>query len=397
MTEQTRTFFLKTSSNNYETKVSNADFKLKTDHTPVELNNGVVGVSLASCTFPQNQPNITASSNTLYFTFDDTTLQNQVTVTANESFRWRYYDNLNGIWSSWLTHTASGVELVAPHLTLASLVTQLNTNFQAAYNAETGNVGTEVTFAATSDYFVTFTNSGSLIFEFDHADPGGYLALLGFSNSGVYGLDSHPPTSTYTHRATYSAVAHSYSVPVGQYDITELAAVIEAAFIAAEPTLVVTVNLAEISTTDQRLTIECDQKIYIYGINQGSTIGPLLGIGDDYDTSADGAPPYNHYFSYVANLHGPTNVYLQSKLLAGRTTLDGDTGGIVSIVKQIPITAGYRDLQVFGNEDNGIPDISFARSRRKHFTEVDVRLVDHNGNTFDIGNGEVEVMWKLYY
>lgn len=396
MTSETRTFFLKTSSNNYETKISNSDFKLKTEHTPVELNNGVVGVSLASCTFPQNQPNITSKCNTLYFTFDDPTLQSQVTVTANDTFNWRYYNGDVGVWSGWITHTPAGAEIAAPHATLAAVVTQLTTNFQAEYLAETGRAGTEVVFGSTTDYFATFTNTGPLTLEFDTVDPGGYLALLGFSNDGVYALDSHAHPS-YTHQATYSAVAHSYSAPVGQYDISELVSVVEAALIAAEPTLVVTVSLSEISTTDQRLTIECDQKIFIYGINRGSTMGPSLGIGDDYDTSAQVGTPWTHNFSYVANLHGPTNVYLQSRLLAGRTTLDGDTGGIVSIVKQIPITSGYRDLQVFGNEDNGIPDISFPRSRRKHFTEVDVRLTDHNGDTFQIGNGEVEVMWKLYY
>ena len=399
MTSPTRTFFLKTSSNNYESKTSNADFRLKTEHTPVELNDGVMGVSLVSCTFPQNQPNVHDATNTFVFGFDDTTLNSAVVVTSSHSFRWRVYNDSLGIWNDWQTYTASGAE-IDTFTTLALLNTQLNTNFRAAYNAHTGRVGTEVTFSTTADgtYVELFTNSGPLRLEFEPV-LGNYLTLLGFRNTGLYSLISHvaPPGSSYLYKATIPATAYIVGVPPGQYTITELAAFIEQVLLVGDPSLVITVSLSEFTVNDQRLTITCDQKIFFFGVNHGSTIGPLLGIGDDFDTSADIISPFTHFLSYVANLHGPTNVYLVSQLLAGRTTLDGDTGGITSIVKQIPITAGYRDLQVFMNNDNGIPDISFPKSRRKHFTEVDVRLLDHHNRTFQIGNGEIEVMWKLYY
>ena len=61
-TQETRTFFLKTSSNNYDRKSSNSNFVISTIHTPVELNDGVVGVSLISAAFPQNQANITSKT-----------------------------------------------------------------------------------------------------------------------------------------------------------------------------------------------------------------------------------------------------------------------------------------------------------------------------------------------
>lgn len=99
-------------------------------------------------------------------------------------------------------------------------------------------------------------------------------------------------------------------------------------------------------------------------------------------------------FPYVANLHGPQQLFVHSSLLAGRTTVDGD-GGIVSIARAIPITVGYRDLQTYEHEDSGIADISFPR--RKHFNQLNVTLRDSKGRSVDIGAGELELFWKVYY
>lgn len=403
---ETRTFFLKTSSCNYQRRVSNADFVVHTPHTPIELNNGVTGVSLVSAAFPQNQPNITSAHNTLRWQFDVDAKNNPFTGAGPLTFEWRWRV-IGGTWSTTQTYTAINNEL-NNFTDVASWVTEINAGFQAAYNTLTSRTSTEVAFGALTTgseaSIVTFAASPAIEVELA---PGSstYLSVMGLSTfpQDRERIDNYAGTDSSGRRiiyiGDYSPTSYTTTVPAGQYSITDLAAVLLADFKLyplAAPAAANIVSIDEISDIDQRLkiTTAAGYELIVWGIDFGSTLAPIIGTSITVDSKTAST---DTTLSHVANLYGPSVTYLHSQLLAGRTTLDGDTGGIVSIVKQIPITAGYREMQCYNNDDSGVPDISFPTSRRKHFSEVDVTLRDQHGRVLDIGAGELEVMWKLYY
>jgi hypothetical protein len=414
-TQETRTFFLKTSSNNYDRKSSNSNFVISTIHTPVELNDGVVGVSLVSAAFPQNQANITTKNNVFRWQIPRVVT---FTPTGSHSFQWSVRgSSTNHLWSAWQTHTASGGELAAfDHIT--TWAAQINPTIQAAYNALTGDTATNVAFGAYAGTgwhiqgeqqksIATFTVSGQYEWEFGAVSNGNYLSLVGFSDTGRLAIGTSNPYNQ-TFIGSFAPNSWAETITPGQYTFTELAAAIKTAMELRAGVAVTSFD--EVSTIDQRakmnLSIDggpyLDSEPFIWGDHFGTTMGNTLGLPADVQSFTptgyvDPDYTYEATFSHVANLHGPSVVYLYSQLLAGRTTLDGDSGGIVPIVKQIPITAAYREIESYRNDDNGVPDISFPRSRRKHFSEVDMKLVDQYGDPIDIGSGDLEVMWKLYY
>jgi len=404
-TAETRTFFLKTSSSDFERKTSNADFVVHTSHTPVELNNGVTGVSLVSATFPQNQANIISGRNVLRFSISDSAKNDSFAVSGADTIEWRRKEG-SGNWSIWYTHTASGGE-IATFTDMDTMMTALNANFKTSYTTAFPSASAnDVEWESFADFMggagdiqnksiATFQTALSVQVEFKQT---AYLTKLG--------IDVNRPivqgyTANVKYMGRFAPNSYSYTVPVGQYTIEDISTLILTELNSVNPGLLGDFYTAfgEISAIDQRprlTTTALAEAVVFWGCDFGSTIGPCLGISDGVDADIDGTT-FDTTFSHVANLHGPMVVYLYSQLLAGRTTLDGDTGGIVSIVKQIPIVAAYRELQVYNNDDNGIPDISFPLSRRKHFSEIDIILRDQHGNVMDLGAGSLEVMWKLYY
>lgn len=411
---ETRTFFFKTSSCNYQRRTSNADFVVHTQHTPIELNNGVTGVSLVSAAFPQNQPNVTSGHNVLRWQFADPS-KNSAFDPTGLSFQWRTRAN-GGTWSATQTWTAGdGAATDDASFTKVGdsggWAEAINTAFGTAYNSLTGRSATEVAWDAyeegkvhSEESIVTLSCTPGV--EIELLPGSAYLDMIGIDKipQDHMRVDNFQTTDASGRRRLYigsfSPSSYVTTVSPGQYSITDLTAVIlaeiQAQPTAAPATSTNVISFEEISDIDQRLrlTTTSGWEVTFWGVDLGSTIGPLLGVNsalDDFDVSTETD------LSYVANLYGPSVTYLHSQLLAGRTTLDGDSGGIVSIVKQIPITAGYREMQSYNNDDNGVPDISFPLTRRKHFSEVDVTLRDQYGDILDIGAGELEVMWKLYY
>lgn len=402
---ETRTFFLKTSSCNFERKTSNSDFVVHASHTPVELNHGVTGVSLVSATFPQNQSNVTDGKNVLRYSFTTSANNSSLTVVAvTDTFEWRRKATASSAWSSWYTHIASAAPAAETGVftDTGTFVTALNTNFKNSYttafpSASAGDVEfdlyndfTGLVTAIQNKSIILFRTFSGVIVEFKQSS---YLTKIGID------VSAERPNG-YNVNAIYLGVvaptAHVLTITPGQYTVEDISALILADLDTTNPGGYYD-SLGEISDNDQRLRLDTNlasETVVFWGTDFGSSIGPSLGISDGVDADIDGVT-FDTTFSYVANLHGPMVVYLHSQLLAGRTTLDGDTGGIVSIVKQIPIVAGYRELQVYNNDDNGVPDISFPLSRRKHFSEIDITLKDQHGNLLDLGSGSLEVMWKL--
>ena len=408
-TPETRTFFLKTSSCNYQRRTSNADFIVHTQHTPIELNNGVTGVSLVSAAFPQNQPNVTSGHNVLRWQFE-TTAKNVEFDPTGLSFTWRTRQTSSGpTWSAYQTWTAGDGAATddAAFTDVASWVSAINGAFGTAYNTLTGLPTANVAWATLPGHeasIVTLSTAAGI--EIELGTGSAYLDLIGLTPipQNLDRVDNFSTTDaknrTRKYIGSFSPTSYATTLSAGQYSVTDLTATILAAIqaqpTAAPATATNVTAFGEISDIDQRLklTTTSGWEVIFWGVDLGSTIGPLIGTDLAIDAKTGTG---DTTLSHVANLYGPSVTYLHSQLLAGRTTLDGDTGGIVSIVKQIPITAGYREMQCYNNDDSGVPDISFPTSRRKHFSEVDVTLRDQYGSVLDIGAGELEVMWKLYY
>ena len=384
-----RSVFLRVGTHDAEQKLSQSEYRVSIQHWPAELNQGARGVSLGSVTFPINEPNINVKTNRLRW--EPTTNTNSYTVTGSHSLTWRYRTKGDIVWSPIFTYNAGAA---AQGVYTATSFQDLVTDFQNTYNEETGLPGTDVVFGQPGETQAGLTNrvwnflylSTTHDFEFTNIVdvPNSLLLLLGFTDvtrtidrhNGIVG--SHSPTSNIT------------DITPGTYTSDVLADAIEADIYLQEGAIYNSGNFTIIEGTahDERyvVTNTSGNPLIIWPLIFGSDLAPLIGIGfedDEYLT-----------FDHVQNLHGNNVVYLHSEIIAGRSTVDGD-GGITSIMKPIPITVSYRDLQTYVNDDSGIPDILFPRN--KIFTDIDISLRDTQRRIVDIGSGELEVYLKVYY
>lgn len=391
-----RTVYLRTGSHDYRTREHNGSFTVILDHWPVEFNDGCKGISVDSVTFPQNVHNVQTYNNVFKWEpTDDTKNTNTVTLDPTTTIEWKA--DITGQNDQWNTFTPTFTTVFAAG-DKAALIIALNAEWQAHYNSVLGLPATDTAWALTDP---TVSGGYSNVIEFNKAansptinfrySPG--LVALGFTDVTKYpgGSTTQPPQGGYYMIGSSPPWAYTTTVPTGQYDIDQLLDVLEldvdTKYAASAPNVVV-----ESSVTDQRLlwSHAAGETLILYGDRFGSTLAPLLGVSSDYITTSGSTG----LLPYVANMHGPNTLYLHSSIMAGRSTVDGD-GGLISMAKTIPITAGYRELQTWDQNDNGVPDIAFPRS--KHFTEINMALRDVQGRSVDLGTGNLEVLWKLYY
>jgi hypothetical protein len=172
------------------------------------------------------------------------------------------------------------------------------------------------------------------------------------------------------------------SVPVGQYDVPELAAVLGGAEFAT------TFNQ---TTSKFEFTSLADDGIIL----ADSRFAQMLGITKDLQlafavpVSADSVP----------NLIGPKSIYVESPTLAQGQCLDANplSGGSIPLLETIPLAGvPYGFVINYHNNDSISSDIDYPKAitlRRTH-----IRLTDSNTNALSLPpNQEVDIILKVFY
>lgn len=424
-----KAIYLRAATHDSFSRTSNGSFRVDLDYWPVELNKGCHGVSLINATFPLNQPNITVNNNKLAYVLepiDDFDLGPPALVLpqgAQLAYRYRDPTSIDATWSDYKVFTVTPVggyptgAAVRAFTTLAAgdFRDEFDAALTAHFQAETGD--TDGAFAIQPIWYhdqnrskwiwnITFTSS---TYEIEYATviPDSDTSILfGLGITDATNVEPGIPGIT----GTQCPLAQCVVVPPGQYNDEELFEYINgdlstltpAGSVFAPPVIETDVVadpgppivFETTADTDERwyhTTTAPDRRILLLSERYGSTLAPFIGM--DYNTDTH-EPTIDSRLPHTTNLFGAQSLWIHSSIIAGRTTVDGD-GGIISIAKGIPVTAAYRELQTYTNDDDGTPDIYF--NRRKEFTQINVTLRDSQGRPYDIGSGELMTYWKLYY
>lgn len=451
-----RSVYLRTSSHDHSTLTSNSQYRVNLEHWPVQLNDGVRGVSLESIAFPNNAANITSENNIFYWDikgrdthpiryqdgYDFDVSDGDDAKKIGDRIIWRYRTSLSDPYSDWITFDLDPSTHATWNMTTMSGGIIDASDLAVLTGLLGGHITSYVTGSPVLGFHFRYTDdwrmcsfeiepSADLFIEFDTetAPDTNIMKLLGFDNGGIVATEH--PTWTSGHvsdiLSTRAPFAFKTVVPPGQYDIDtlldyisqniQLQSIDYAAGIPQFADLnpvggdmipliqqVPHTDLTPVShfghVGDFRSNGHLAQTLWgdnpgtrlvymFYSGTHGSTLGPVLGISNLVMGITD-----HETFNSLPNLYGNSMVYLHSSIIAGRTTIDGD-GGIISVVKPIPITVPHRHVQAVSFADSGIPNILFPR--KKFFTDVNITLRDGHGRPVDIGSGELEVVWKLYY
>ncbi len=184
-------------------------------------------------------------------------------------------------------------------------------------------------------------------------------------------------------------VARQVTLPVGQYDITELLAALNPLVQVLTPTLVITqtpVNLKLNFAAAVGITI-------LITLNDPlNTMAKTLGVTSDSPAAfaSFDAPS-------LTDLYGMRHVYVVSKALSNHTQLITGLDDIAKfpVIADIPISVPFGDLQVDNTNSTTTLDFSDYHSR-KNITDIDISLRDENGDILELNGASWILVFRVY-
>lgn len=384
LNQEGKSIYLRLSSNDSTVKVSNSQYSVDLSTWPNELGRGVTGISLVSASFAQNVTNVTEHNN--QFRWHSESSSSSYTIPVSHVTTMVITPKVEGF-----NYNAAVIHGGGVYTNATALAADLQTDYRAAYttwHTQAGNVD-----YAAADISVTSSDGYHATISID-PDANYYVAFInyqllldvGFSEISLNTLLDFGTSSITT---TTMPFTHLGTLPVGWYDYTTFSAAIVAAMSASTGGDVFT--MAEDPLTQVSIitpVTNVGDVIKFLPRVQGTTANILLGLGEEEVHGPVVTMPY------VGNLHGPQTLYIHSSKLTGHNSFDGD-GAVISIAKAIPITAEYRGIQTFVNNDSGVPD--HLMPRRKVFRKVNITLRDGDGHAVDIGAGNLQVKFRLYF
>jgi len=392
--QEGKSIYLRLASNDASVKVSNSQYSVDLTSWPNELGRGVTGISLVSASFPQNVTNVTENNN--QFAWHTKTGSGSLTIDSTYSTYITITEVSTGLTASQVCPWSFGTTVYTDadfvtlwnnvlfeyHICFSNLIS-ITPEFSAVFDPA------EFKVSLNADEQIVFENPAGSVYRYaigTSADEKNLATHIKFDDSD---LDLFNSTSVDLITTHMPSIVHTSTIPVGWYSYDDFVTTVIGLMASGGA-----FTMAEISDIDQRSVLTCTSTptdvIRFAPLRYGTTASALFGL--DADTGAVGTPAIT--FQYVGNLHGPQTLYIHSSKLTGHNSMDGD-GSIISIAKAIPITAEYRALQTFVNNDSGHPDHHMPR--RKVFRKVNITLRDGEGKAVDIGAGNLQVKFRLYY
>lgn len=228
---------------------------------------------------------------------------------------------------------------------------------------------------STSDFHVNVNNVKELqiaksIVVKQITIPNVFYNITSRNNSFTYNIASTPTT---------------VSIAEGQYTVTTLIAALEAAAVGI--TLTITQD-----TTTLKLSFTSATAVEFLDIDS-SSIAEVLGI--EYGTGS-GADVTVYTATGLPDLSGHQNVFVESTTI-GTSNLIRTNGVTSHTIAVVPITVPFGVVEQYVSQHTEIDDVDVDAINGKDHSHIDIRLVDHDGNTMDLNGHHVSIVFKVYY
>ena len=173
--------------------------------------------------------------------------------------------------------------------------------------------------------------------------------------------------------------ASPYTIPAGQYTITELITAIEG--------LITGLTITQDAIT-QKLTFAMAGGTFDI-IVDGNLMAPILG----FDTLATSTALYTS--DNLPDLSGLNNIYVASqKLSSERSMLTVDKGKI-NVFCDIAMDVPFGATKTLAEDETSLDFTEF--DRRKNISTLDIKLLDEKNNVIDLNGLEWELVFRIYY
>jgi hypothetical protein len=171
-------------------------------------------------------------------------------------------------------------------------------------------------------------------------------------------------------------------VPIGNYTLSALLAVL---------TPVLGAITQDPLTYLLTFTATVPSPLKLYGLEDGSTLSPYLGI-----PSTTILNTVNFTAPNVPKLQGVQHVYIASKFLSkGNNFIDANKRQEVPIVAMIPNMVGYGSMVHYESHHETLDVINYESETS--LQSIDIRLYDGEGNLLDLHGQNINIILKIYY
>jgi hypothetical protein len=189
-------------------------------------------------------------------------------------------------------------------------------------------------------------------------------------------------------RISSGGTTHDLTVPVGQYDVSQLITELQAQIIAAiGGTCAITLD-----PVTKKLNFQASAGLRISTDKTLSSISKYLGI------------PYNSGFYPITDstnfdatalpvLQGSNNYYLASSVLSQGYASILTNGQRVPIIMPVPIDVEYGRIQQYESNDTELNTKQF--SRPQNIQNIDIKIYDDDLNIVDLQGQDIEVVLKI--
>jgi len=172
-----------------------------------------------------------------------------------------------------------------------------------------------------------------------------------------------------------------YTIPLGQYSITQLITELQTLLVALTFTAVPDPITYKLNVTTAA------PATYSSFIN-GSTIARVVGLNvtNNLITAAGSFPN-------VYNLSGPKYIFINSEVMSANTNLITKTGTL-PITSPILVNAPYGENITYENTEQNFDSIDFDISQSMR--TISIKITDENNNILDLNGNNFVAVFKIY-
>ena len=209
-----------------------------------------------------------------------------------------------------------------------------------------------------------------------------------FVNS-FYNINSHNNTWYYD----VGGPELSIEIPVGQYNVSQLIAAIEAEFFLAG----LVVNIVEDTMTHKFEIVMSANPIRIYKTRPNGELNPIhrvVGFRDDLSST----PLLSYSCPALHDLTGVRTVNVTSETLAGGHGITSrNNGNKLALLDTIPISVAFGQAQSHDPSDLPLDSIDYDQVLSNNMSSIDITLRDQDNNVLDSNGLNFVLTLKLYF
>lgn len=128
----------------------------------------------------------------------------------------------------------------------------------------------------------------------------------------------------------------------------------------------------------------------LYDASNGSTISPFLGITSNIILPVGGSA----YAQELPRLQGIEHVYIQSRILSAGNNMVTPLLQNAGYICMIPITVPFGSIVHYETNHEMLDLVEFRAP--VDLREIDIKVVDANGNVLDMKGGTINIVLKVY-